>query len=175
MTKNSAEASQANDFGLTIWPSVKLHACGDQGPHYEFSFDPDEPAPWCPIMFVTVEDCAREKLSQDEIKGMLDALPGLLRPAQQADAMSRIVMGEETCDEKGACAILGVGATKLNDYRRAGKVPEPVVGLNGKNTWLVKDLRLALALLMTEQGLRKARGGRVTKKAPVNRYVKAKV
>ena len=98
----------------------------------------------------------------------------LLRPAHDADARARIALGEPTVEEKGACEILGVGPTKLNDLRRAGDIPEPICGLNGRNRWLIADLKAATLALLVKASMQKSRGTGSKRKAPLNRYAQTK-
>lgn len=158
------------ELGLLEWPMVKIHVC-EGGLRYEFNFDATAPRAWCPLVTIWVEECARKVLTKAETIAAIAGAFAALRPAYDAHTRAAIAVGEPSVNEAGAMGIMGIGATMIQEYRRAGKIPEPVLGLNGRNLWLKSDLEAARMALFMNAGFEKSRGAGTKRRAPDNRYV----
>jgi hypothetical protein len=156
-------------------PSLTVHwSEAGNAPEVEFNFDPSEQRPWTPYVNVTVCECAKH-LPEAQIEAVVRAALADMQPATQADAMQRIAAGEETVDEKGALAILKVGTTRLNDLRKSGQVPEPVIGAAGRNLYLTADLHAAYAAILASAVVARqaSKSGGKGRRAPMNKHLQA--
>jgi hypothetical protein len=154
-------------------PTITVHFNGEaDAPEVEYNFDPEGPRPWTPYLNVNVCQCAKH-LPAGHIEQVIREAIADMQPASQADTIARIAAGEPTVDEKGVLEILRVGTTKLGELRNQGRVPDPILGVAGRNLWLRADIQAAYAAILAGNAVRK-QAGSTKRKAPKNRYARVR-
>ena len=154
-----------------IW----LHRDKAGGITHKATFDLAEPMPWrAEVDLILCSDCflgdaeSRELTPADAaaIDAKIVAMQVKLIKSNNAWAIEQIAKGAATLTEAALLArAKGIfGSTRLNELRKAGMFPEPVIA-SGRNVWIESEAAEAIARVVARDTETAAK-----RRAPLNRY-----